>query len=65
MVIQNLLKNVDNAKKILKEVLTKLPDKRECLCASALENAIITDPAKISDDTKKKLDIIIGKYIKG
>ena len=64
MVIQNLLKNVDNAKKILKEVITKLPDKRGCLCASALENAIITDPAKISDDTKKKLDIIIGKYIK-
>ncbi len=65
MVIQNLLKNVDNAKKVLKEVIAKLPDKRDCICASALKNAIITDPALISEDIKKRLDIIIGKYIKG
>lgn len=64
MVIQNLLKNVDNAKKILKRVIAQLPAKRECICADALKNAIITDPSAIPDDVKRKLDIIIGKYIK-
>lgn len=64
MVIQNLLKNVDNAKKILKEIVTMLPDKRTCACASALKDAIITSPDAISDDIKNRLDIIIGKYIK-
>lgn len=64
MIIQNLLKNADNAKRILKEVLPKLPLKRECACATALKDAIITRPELIPDDIKKKLDIIIGKYIK-
>jgi len=64
MVIQNLQKNADNAKKILKEIITKLPIKRDCLCASALENAIVTNPDVIPDGIKKSLDIIIGKYIK-
>ena len=64
MVIQNLLKNVDNAKKILKEIVTMLPDKRTCVCANALKDAIITSPDAISDDIKNRLDIIIGKYIK-
>ncbi len=64
MIIQNLLKNVDSAKKVLKEVITKLPVKRECICASALKDTILTKPDAISDDLKKKLDIIIGKYIK-
>ncbi|MFC1807832.1 S-methyl-5'-thioadenosine phosphorylase [Candidatus Omnitrophota bacterium] len=64
MIIQNLLKNVDNAKKILKEAILKLPKKRKCICASALKDAIITRPELIPDETKKKLDLIIGKYIK-
>jgi len=64
MIIQNLLKNVDNAKKVLIEAITKLPAKRECICASALKDTILTKPDAISDAIKKKLDIIIGKYIK-
>jgi len=64
MIIQNLMKNVDNAKKILKEAIPKLADKKECSCNSALKDAIITRPELIPDDAKKRLDIIIGKYIK-
>ncbi len=64
MVIQNLLKNVDNAKKILREVIKNIPQERSCKCCSALADAIVTDrkyiPAKIKNDLK----IIIGKYIK-
>jgi len=64
MIIQNLLKNTDNAKRILKELIPRLPSKRSCTCASALKDAIITRPEVIPKKTKKKLDIIIGKYIK-
>ena len=64
MIIQNLLKNVENAKKILKEVIPAIPQTRDCICSSALKEAIITDKDLIPEDTKKKLDIIIGKYIK-
>ena len=64
IIIQNLLKNIDNVKKILKEAIPKLPEKRPCHCDSALKDAIITRPEAIPEKTKKKLDIIIGKYIK-
>jgi len=64
MIIQNLLKNVENAKKILKEVIPAIPQTRDCICSYALKEAIITDKDLIPEDTKKKLDIIIGKYLK-
>ena len=64
MIIQNLLKNAENAKKILKEVIPQIPQTRDCICSSALKEAIITDKDLIPEDAKKKLDIIIGKYLK-
>lgn len=64
MIIQNLLKNVDMAKKILTAALPKVAASRPCSCASALKDAIITDPKVIPPKTKKNLEPIIGKYIK-
>jgi 5'-methylthioadenosine phosphorylase len=62
MVIQNLLKNVENAKKMLAAVIKNLPEKRTCACSDALKYAIITDRKLIPEKTKKKLELIIGKY---
>lgn len=64
MIIQNLCKNVDTAKNIVKTVLNKLGDKRTCICASALKDSIVTRPEAIPRKTKKNLELIIGKYLK-
>ena len=64
MIIQNLLKNVDVSKRIVKSVLPKLAKKRDCVCASALKDSIVTRPDVIPAKTKKELELIIGKYIK-
>jgi 5'-methylthioadenosine phosphorylase len=64
MVINNLHKNIENAKKILHALIKKLPKERTCSCKDALKNSIITDPKLIPARVKKDLDIIIGKYIK-
>ena len=64
MIIQNLLKNVDVSKRIVKSVLPKLAKDRVCICASALKDSIVTRPDAISAKTKKELKLIIGKYIK-
>lgn len=64
MVIQNLLNNVDNAKKILSIAIKNLPAKRSCACGNALKYAIITDTKLIPAKVKQDLGIIIGKYIK-
>lgn len=64
MVIQNLLKNIENAKRILSAIIKNTPRERNCDCKDALKYAIITDKKLIPDKIKKDLDIIIGKYVK-
>ena len=64
MIIQNLCKNVDTSKKIMKTVLPGIKKERTCVCASALKDSIITKPDMIPSKTKKDLELIIGKYIK-
>jgi 5'-methylthioadenosine phosphorylase len=64
MVISNLKKSMETAKKILRHAIANLPAKRECVCGHALENAIITAHEFIPDKAKKDLKLIIGKYIK-
>lgn len=63
MVIQNLVKNIDNAKKTIVELVKRIPQKRECSCKDTLQYAIITDKKLIPEKTKKDLKIIIGKYL--
>ena len=64
MIVQNLLKNVDTSKSILKKVLARLGEERRCECANALKDSIITRPEAIPSKTRKKLSLIIGKYIR-
>jgi 5'-methylthioadenosine phosphorylase len=64
MVVRNLLKNVDNSKKILKNIVRNMPAERSCTCGRALKDAIITDKKLIPAKSKRDLDIIIGEYFK-
>lgn len=64
MALANLLRNADTAKKIIGLVAARIPEERECGCAEALKNAIITAPQKIPERMKKDLELLIGKYIK-
>lgn len=63
MVVQNLFKNVDNAKKILKAAIKAMPARQECSCSCALKDAIVTDRKVIPAKIKRDLKPIIGKYI--
>jgi 5'-methylthioadenosine phosphorylase len=63
MVLSNLLRNVATAKRILKRVVANIPEKRECSCATALQNAIITAPDRIPQQVKEDYALLIGKYV--
>ncbi|MBN2097889.1 MAG: S-methyl-5'-thioadenosine phosphorylase [Candidatus Omnitrophica bacterium] len=63
LIFQNMRSNVQNAKKLIKAAILNIPRKRDCLCSQALKGAIVTAPENIPAEVKKKLDIIIGKYI--
>ena len=63
MVIQNLMKNVENSKEMIRRVVPLLPEVSDCLCSTALKDAIITRSDQIPSNIKSKLDPIIGKYM--
>ena len=63
-ILNNLRKNVENSRRVLKDFILRLPDKPTCKCSEALKFAIVTNAKFIPENIKKKLDIIIGKYIK-
>jgi 5'-methylthioadenosine phosphorylase len=63
-ILTTMRHNIDFAKKTIKLAAGRVPQKRTCGCANALAGAIVTNPAAIPADIKKKLDLLIGKYIK-
>ena len=64
LVIEYLNRNVENAQKIVRAAVGRLPRERTCKCASALAQAILTDPKRIPARTRKKLALLVGKYLK-
>ena len=64
MIIANLNKNIENAKKVLSQVIKDISPGQACTCHEALASAIVTDRSMISKKIKKDLLPIIGKYIK-
>jgi 5'-methylthioadenosine phosphorylase len=62
MIVSNLTKTVEVAQRTLRLALARLPARRDCLCASALQNALITPLDMVPPETKRKLAPIIGRY---
>jgi 5'-methylthioadenosine phosphorylase len=63
IILNNLRKNVENSKRLLKEIIMRIPKERTCVCTEALKYAIVTDKKFIPKETKSKLKVIAGKYL--
>ena len=63
MIVGNLLRNVRLAKRIIKQATPLIPVERGCVCAKALEAAIITARDRIPDSQKEELAPLIGRYV--
>jgi 5'-methylthioadenosine phosphorylase len=63
-VIANLMKNVNNARQILRKIVASLPIQRNCECPTALASGIITRKEHIPEGTLQDLSLLIGKYVK-
>ena len=62
-IVAVLLKNAENAAKVVRETVAAIPAGRGCKCGSALAHAILTDPKKIPAATRQKLKLILEKYL--
>jgi 5'-methylthioadenosine phosphorylase len=62
MIVANLQKNCQAAQSIIAQTIQDLRFERNCQCGDALKYALITDKALVSNQTKKRLQCIVGKY---
>jgi 5'-methylthioadenosine phosphorylase len=62
-IIATLNQNAENAQRVLRDAVRTLPAERTCKCGSALRHALITDLNLVPAATKKRLSIIVGKYL--
>ncbi len=61
LVIANLMQNAATAQKAIAEAVSRMSGPRTCACKDALASAIITRPEHVPAQTKKELELIVGK----
>ena len=62
-VLANVHRNVETAQAIVRRVAPALDEQRDCGCRHAVESAINTPADLIPERTKRKLDLLIGRYL--
>lgn len=63
IIMETLRQNDEMTRKIIKLAASRMPEKQDCECTSALKAAIVTDMEMIPPEQKRKLNLIIGKYL--
>jgi len=64
MVIRTLNQNALAAQEAISILARDLQPERKCHCEDALADALITRPDAVPQETRQRLDLLIGKYLK-
>ncbi len=64
MVVRTLNRNTEVAQEAIKILLRGLTPERPCDCENALATALITQPEKITAETRQRLSLLVDKYLK-
>ncbi len=62
-IVAVLRKNAENATQVVRATVSAMPKARSCNCASALAHAILTERDKIPAPTRRKIRLLVGKYL--
>jgi len=63
MLIENLQRNTSLAQEVIRAAVGAIGTQRSCPCAGALKAALFTPPEAIPAEAKKRLDVLIRKYV--
>lgn len=58
-VLEIIQRNVENARRIIREMAVRIPPSSNCSCSRALENAILTHPDYMTAANRERLGIIL------
>ena len=62
-IVAVLVKNAENAARVVRETVAAMPAERSCKCGAALAHAILTERDKIPAATRQNLSLILDKYL--
>ena len=62
-VVKILMQNVATAKDVLARAIPEVKPPRDCACARALADAVITDPKRVPITARRRLELLVGKYL--
>jgi 5'-methylthioadenosine phosphorylase len=62
-ILKILHDNAERAKALVREAVKRIPETRTCPCKDSLRHAILTAPNRIAPAVRRKLDLLIGKYL--
>ena len=60
VVLSNLQANTQSASALLKALAERGLPERTCLCGSALDHAIVTDPSRVSAAARQRVALLVG-----
>lgn len=63
MIIRTLKSNSDLAQRSITHLVAAIPETRGCECGTALEFAVITHPDRIPKETRKRLALLVDRYL--
>jgi 5'-methylthioadenosine phosphorylase len=62
-ILGHLTANARSAQAVVADAIRRLPPERRCKCGSALSHALITDRSAIPEATRRKLGLLVDKYL--
>ena len=62
-VVAVIHQNADNAAKVVRAAVARMPKERGCACASALKYAVMTDRTAIPQAAQERLGLLLEKYL--
>jgi 5'-methylthioadenosine phosphorylase len=62
-IIANLVKNAENATKVVGEAVKLIPRQCNAKAKSALAHALITDRKAVPEETRQKLSLLVSRYL--
>jgi 5'-methylthioadenosine phosphorylase len=62
-IVRNLHQNSENAQRIIRAAVKRLPVERTCKCGTALQFAVLTDLKNAPAEAKARLQILLRKYL--
>lgn len=63
-ILSHLVHNAENAAKVVTAAVAGMPAERKCKCGSALAHAVITEKSRVPAETRRRLELLVGKYLR-